>query len=223
VVALVQSKEATSGGTSTLAVVLDAAPIVGNILFGAFAMRAGYQGVPSGWTQLFKAPTVAADGNSGNNLVVGYKIAGSSESATQTWQVGSGNNTCRATIAEFSGVSSYDSLASLTAQAGATSHTVGPLTPTAGVPAALFGVIVKNDNNESVLSGGTGGWTTLASGAMPTGNGPQYIVQYQIVNPTSGGYSMTATEPRSDVWVAAIAAAVGAAIPIPKSQSLVLA
>lgn len=197
-IALVQSQVAIDTGPS-VAGTFDSAPAAGNLLVAILTSRSGTSTAAlTGWTAYPSTSGITISGFANGRLYILYKIAASGESSTVSF-TGLDGSGKRLFLAEYSGALEFD-LAANASGSGTSSLTTGPLTPTAGLPALILGIISQATGSTMTIGGGfTEADEGETSQEAPGGAfGPTTMVGYRIEDPTAGSYTMTASSSQSD-------------------------
>lgn len=211
-ISLVQSVADGSVNTTTgLSATWPSTPTEGNLLIASMSIRGTkntFVEVPSGWSQ------ICAVSSNGCWINLFTKVAGASEEDTPAWNWQS--NYKRIVLSEWSGVGGIDVSDTLDAQSSATSHSIGPVTPTSGVEALVYAGFLKNvsDSNYAEFTEGSG-YTELDDSKVYPILGPRHEVEYKIVGSTTGSYSADCTQSQNKGWGAYIAIFTAAAEPPP--------
>ncbi len=200
-VAHVQHTSGDEGLGSSVTATFGATPTEGNLLIAVITKRdttftKWMDTIPSGWVELDPLDR-ATTGNVGDGgfMQFFWKVAGASEPSGVTFGSTLGASNVHLLIAEFSGVGSVDIFDVLDSQASSTTESIGPITPTAGMPAivvAAFIAALNNDPGHGFTTPSTG-YTEIDDASQGSGGGPRLEVAYKVVATTSGSYSATTT------------------------------
>jgi len=167
------------------------APVEGNVQIAWVTRRDGTASVftwtGAGWTLIRRSSTTAGDSWP---CAMYYRpvTAGLSDTDTVTGSVAGGN--IHWVGAEFSGLGALDTD---NGSGPATGQPNFSFTPTSGLEALLIaGVSVRNDSSPDLTVAGA--MTELfADFDQQSSNGPRVGMYYQLVNPTTGSYTVGAT------------------------------
>jgi hypothetical protein len=206
-VALVQSASNTESLGSSVSATFGSPPTEGNLMVATIAKRDGggtkfVDVLPSGWAEIDTHGWYTGNVGDGGIGQAFYKVAGPSETSSPSFMSTLGAADIRLCIMEFSGVGEIDVETKLSAQGPGTSMAIGPVTPTAGLPAIVLAIYVVAIADPFFPITPPAGFTEIDDDRVnPGGNlGPRLEVSYKTIVSTTGTYSATAGVGSSKQW-----------------------
>lgn len=192
-------------------------PIEGQLLVAWMGTRAGagWGTLPAGWTAITTNLSIGADGDVLQEYpaILAYKYAVAGETQTPAFADVRSTGGGRGCFYKLSGYSSAPVLpaSQKDQQSSATSLSVGPITPSAGLRAVLIGGFSSRIGEFSPANYTPGAdivedldWATGAPGGPDEEfYAPRVFSGHRYIESTSGSYSITATTNQSGEWCGA--------------------